>query len=222
MARKVGLRAFEYKAKSGEQRFELEVMLSDDLRFFYRDAQVPKVLREFFPHGFESANGRSYFASIGELDSHVKKACEVYSERTVDAVRERVIVYRMNLNGNLTPDLSRGDKGARIFDDLERHGQVGMALDWSVMWRVKVGKNVTYHRGYTLLDETEKVGNEEWVTDEQRVMDWTAEREAWFQRVEDQLLKMVDMADQFFHQDSSALVEVIAQKGLFQLVGRKR
>ena len=227
MAKKITVRNFSYKNRKRTVEMPVEIYLSAEFRFYFQREQIHKEFLDFFPEELGDYHNRFYFDTHKELIRFMEDLIEKFEAAVADNTKEKIILYRMKLNGDLTPDLSGSDKKSKRFTDLDLGSNFGLGLEWYLAWKCKRAGKTTYH-DYRLRDEgpdadgSEEVGREVsgWgigKKDGEQVMPWTQQREDWFKALEESLRRMILNVDEFFNQKSELLIDVIDQNKTLRL-----
>ena len=236
MAKKVETIKYEYRNRKGIVEMPVDVMLSADMTFYYSKKSITQEILNFFPRVYDYGKDQIYFSTFRELKDSIKTLLNQFEKSQIEVVKEKIIVYKMQLNGNLTPHLYSDQRGARQFTDLERDADslLGLALEWDLGWKCKSGKTVTYHL-HDVNDSGPDADGQEVVGREfeyhknpenkdrgRHFMPWTPEREQWFKNLEETLRQMVSNVDKFFNkQKPKQLIEIIDQNQILRLGGGK-
>lgn len=239
MAKKVETIKFKYRNRKGIVEMPVEVMLSADFDFYYAKRDITQELKDFFPDVYDYGKDQIYFDTFNELKETIRAMLAKFEKTQIEVVKEKVILYKMKINGNLTPHLYEDQRGSRQFSELGENADnlMGFALEWELGWKCKSGKTVTWHYHEVNdsgpdADGAEVVGREcnygdapssKGTQDKggRLAMPWTQEREDWFKNLQGTLRKMLINIDEFFNRTKPKdLIQIIDQKGVPQLSGR--
>lgn len=234
MAKKLETKVFHYQDKHKSKDLKLDIFIAADNTFYFQRKQIPKVLLDFFPHDLSVLHEQVYDDTYKGLCRLVTEFLQRYEDAKLDETKEKVIIYEMKLNGDLTPDLGGDDKKSLRFTDIDNKDHLGLLLEWQLGWRCKKGGKITYHRyQYSENDEgpdrtgipTEEVGYEIHGVGGRHsstmFMEWTPEREAWFERTEGSLRQLLIGIEAFFRRKPAELVESIEKNQTYLLGGGK-
>lgn len=193
---KIHERSFYYQKKDGDGRFKLTIKVSQEGQFYVDPKEFSEEIRLKIPHCFPDYKKRFDNETYQGLINDVEKIIKSYEELNMEETREKFIVYKINLQGDLTPDLSYDHPKSRRFDDLDKFRSglgVGVTIAWHIVWKYTLGdrERYTWHQGGS------DVGH---MLSGYKEMPWTRERENWFEDLESSMLHFMDRVDKFLRQ----------------------
>lgn len=211
-------RSFYYQKKDGDGKFKVEIKVSQAGEFYCQESEVAEEIRIKCPQLFGSHKGWIQDDTLSGFVRNIEKIIKKYEALNIEESREKVILYKILLQGDLTPELSGDDKRSKIFKDLDRWGSrgevnLGFGTVWHVVWRYTMGDSVRY----AWLNDTEIS------MDGFKEMPWTRERESWFEGLDDTLIGLITKVDQFLNvPDPLQLMTVIDNGGRFLEAPKKK
>lgn len=237
MAKRVETINFKYRNRKGIVEMPVEIFIGADMDFYYNKKQITQEIKDFFPDSYSYGKDQVYFDTFRELKESIVEMLRKFEKAQIEVVKEKIILYKMKINGDLTPHLFEDQRGSRRFMDLGENADsvMGFALEWELGWKCKSGKTVTYHYHEVNdsgpdADGAEVVGRECSYGDKpegkkgegRSYMPWTPEREAWFKNLNESLRGMLRNIDQFFNRTKpNQLIEIIDQNQVPQLSAGK-
>lgn len=184
--------------------FEVQVSVSQDGMFYCSSAEIPARIRELQAPPLDDSTILQSNTLAG-LRGSVEELISHFEQILMDQGKEKVILYRILLQGDLTPDLGGSEEGSRRHRDLDRECELGLGLDWCVVWKHRILSRVEYKplRGSRRIEEYKR-----------KEMVWSPEREAWFQGLEESIRSLLLRVDGFFSErDPLQLAEFIDSGG---------
>lgn len=207
---KIHDRGFYYQKKDGDGTFKLTIKVSQEGQFYVDPKEFSEEIRLKIPHCFPDYKKRFDNETYQGLINDVEKIIKSYEELNMEETREKFIVYKINLQGDLTPELSGDDKRSRRFDDLDKFRSgigIGFTVSWHTVWKYTLGDR----ERYTWYQEGgSDVGH---MLSDYKEMPWTREREAWFEDLDNSVLNLMDKVDTFLRQPKPEVLMLKIDQG---------
>jgi len=210
MSKKFQTIPFSFRGRHKFEKFKLEINISSSGEFYFWASLIPEEVRksssQLLEQGFRSKHDRGTLKYItetyGEIASVMRNVLRHHEQVLEQEGSVKVILYRFNLHGDLTPDLGMSDEGSVRYDELEGRGaDLGLQLRWGVY-----NKNtINGETAYFTLDGME-VG---YMERKMLEIAFTSEREQWFQGLEDSLRKMLTGIHHFMKVEPKAIEQHI-------------
>lgn len=187
---------FSYHTKTEWKHFYLTIKVGADFKFYFDLAELPKEITDLLGQQHEFHFTADQF---NDLRLVVEERIKSFEKMIADEGKRKVIVYTVSLNGEVQ---AANGRTVRMHDlDSVGHGVPGMAVRYRVGWEHRIGGQKTY---------ADDFGNQMAVYDSDKVIDWTPERERWFQQVTTNLEQLILKVHRFFNvQKPNALLKVI-------------
>lgn len=195
---------FRYKNADGYQKVMIPIRFDTRKNYFF-------VNEKDFPSDVTGLIGKPQYtadASITVLQRQVEKFKDQYAEAFANLKRKKVILYDVKLEALLRDSLGELDD-PEVVDDITNRSKfgfdrnapetVGIAVGYRLGYEYQVGTKTEWQ------DEDGKLISR-WSRDTEKSMEWTAERQAWFDGLKAKLTVIVRQAHKFFSQDHEALV----------------
>lgn len=199
-AKSYGKASFFCQARDKELPFKVEIKMDASGHFYCLDRELPEEIKAQMPERF-SKDGKGHVSSdtLRGFERNVEKIIRDFEELQVEEDKEKIIRYRIDLQGCLTPDLSGDHPDFKQHTDLDRDDHnLGLATKWLVCWKHNKGGRVRY---------CWENGSEfnTWKND-YKEMPWTQEREDWFHDLDRAMVKLVTLVDDYFKTPEASLL----------------
>jgi len=189
-------------------RFDIEVRVSQNGWFYGRASELPSTIRTAL--GIDD-NDEFRSETLSGFHRQVEEKISRFEEMLMDEGKSKVILYEIQMRGDLTPDLSGQDKKARRYFAFEHEGvDVAIGICWRVAFKHKIMGEVSY---------TYENGGHFHNGDGMKELEWSESREQWFQSFEKGLIDMIDKVDRFFGAYSGKKLEALIDSGRI-LIGK--
>jgi hypothetical protein len=216
--------SFQYRTKTTLEDFEITVHVSRDGDFYFHKEEVPACIRSVVDGGTYFGNKRngsfeSYEAdALKDIPKGVEKMIEQYHDTLAENEEVKVIKYKFELTGPKTaprPDILDQDGSPVAMEYFSRNTWSGrnenlsMSFSWQVLQRItrKTSQASRFRSdgAVYVASDGEKVS----VYEDDKVVDWTPEREAWFKRTEESMRGLMLNVEAFTKLDDDRLHAVI-------------
>lgn len=184
------VRKYRYTTDIETFEFIVTFRVSTEFKFYFSTADIPEPIREHL------SPRRLYAETFFELDSKITDLIEKYEASFVHETRVKIIAY--------------------FFDsDHVRHADGGheLRMGYRVLWEFQSGDEKKYleERRRGVFDPVSEPFNDLRRGTKTQQMEWTAEREVWFQNVSKQIEVLSRQIKQGFGSTPTVLARKIDQ-----------
>ncbi len=211
--------SFTYVTAETKESFEINVGVSQEGRFYVYVEEIPKEIRTIGKDALSGAEAyskgrnRYEYSNLSDLGRAIQEAIDLFESAQIQKEELKVIIYKFNLEG--VKGTEKDDDGEEIptYFNNSRYGRGndGMVINFQY-YVARQLTNKSKVRGHRYQDEVlylDLEGNAYHVSEDEKIIEWSAEREAWFKQQEESMRTLMLGLEKFMQLDTQLVQKMI-------------
>lgn len=200
--------------KVSKIKLYLKYEWGEDYEIHYNAKGAPKFSVKGMPEDFTQVTDvYTYgFDTESDLDREIQRA--VFKYRELKKTQRKVIVYKASASAELTMHRDKGEGSycghlPGVSKKLDSFGSGSEIASFGISYRVMMEVDHTNKKQYHPIKNDGTLGHSKTIGHREQVMDWTEEREVFFENIYSSMREMVVKMSKFIDQDAETAALLI-------------